>query len=137
MLKIKLNRKHLLILAVLLLFTGGIVFGSYLKRVSDYQQKVQNLSAEDFDLSSLKDGTYIGEYNADFIYAKVEVTVFGGSITKVSLLEHRNERGKSAEAIIDKVMKQQTLKVDAVAGATNSSKVILAAIEDALKKGRD
>lgn len=133
----KLKRKRILILAViLLLLTGGIALGIYLKRVGDYQQKVQNLSVTDFDLSALKDGTYIGEYNADFIYAKVQVTISKGVITEISILEHRNERGKAAEKIVDQVLKQQTLKVDAVAGATNSSKVLLAAMGDALNKGK-
>ena len=39
-------------------------------------------------------GVYIGEYDVNFIYAKVEVTVQNGEITNINILEHRNERGK-------------------------------------------
>ncbi len=40
-----------------------------------------------------------------------------------------------AEIITDKVIDTQSLQVDAISGATYSSKTILKAIENALKKG--
>ena len=50
----------------------------------------------------------------------------------IDLLEHRNEKGKPAEQIIDDILKRQQIDVDEVSGATNSSKVIKKAIENAI-----
>ena len=69
----------------------------------------------------------------DFIYAKVEVTVQNGEITNINILEHRHERGKTAEVIADSMVDEQKIDVDAISGATNSSTVIKKAVENALK----
>ena len=68
-----------------------------------------------------------------YIYAKVEVEIIEGKIVSLNLLEHRNERGKRAENIIDIVLSEQKIDVDAISGATNSSNVIKKAIENAIK----
>ncbi len=65
-----------------------------------------------------------GEYDVDFIYAKVEVTIQNGRITTIHILEHRQERGKAAEVIADKIVDEQKIEVDAISGATNSNTVI-------------
>ena len=69
-----------------------------------------------------------------YIYARVQVTVKSEKIEDISLLEHRTEKGRPAEVIVDKMVAEQTTKVDAVSGATNSSKVIMKAVENALEK---
>ena len=71
----------------------------------------------------------------NFIYAKVEVTVEDGEIVSINILEHRHERGKAAEKVIEKIIEEQKTDVDAVSGATNSSTVIKKAVENALKGG--
>ena len=71
----------------------------------------------------------------NFIYAKVEVTVQNGEITNINILEHRHERGKTAEAITNKIVDEQKIDVDAISGATNSSTVIKKAVENAIKSG--
>ena len=86
----------------------------------------------DGKISDIPDGVYIGEYDVNVIYAKVEVTVENGEITNIIILEHRNERGKPAEAVINKIVEDQKIDVDAVSGATNSSTVIKKAVENAL-----
>lgn len=83
----------------------------------------------------ISDGVYIGEYDVNFIYAKVEVTVQNGEITNINILEHRNERGKAADAITNKIVDEQKIDVDAISGATNSSTIIKKAVENALKSG--
>lgn len=55
-----------------------------------------------------------------------------GNIVSINLIEHRNEKGKTAEKILDNIVATQEIDVDAVSGATNSSNVIKKAIEDAL-----
>jgi len=63
----------------------------------------------------------------------VEVTVYGGRITEIKILEHKTERGQAAEAVIDQIISKQKVDVDAVSGATNSSMVLKKAVENALR----
>lgn len=104
----------------------------YLKSVSDYKQAVSDITFQNIDLTKISDGTYIGECNVNFIYAKVEVTVKQGSITNIEILEHKNDRGQAAEVVTDKIVTEQKIDVDAISGATNSSTVLKKAVEKAL-----
>lgn len=132
------NKKKFIIsvIAVVILIGVGILL-LYLKSVQNYRDKVVAINITDIDLSSIPEGTYIGEYDVDFIYAKVEVTIKDNTITDINLLEHKNGEGKPAERIIDDVINAQSLNVDTVSGATNSSKVIKKAIENALTQGNE
>lgn len=112
-----------------------IFLAVYLENVAAYKQAVRETTVGEINISDVSDGIYIGEYDVNFIYAKVEVTVQDGKITNIELLEHKNERGKPAEAILDKMIDAQEINVDAISGATNSSTVIKKAAENALKKG--
>ena len=112
-----------------------IFLAVYLRNVSAYKQAVRETTVDEINISDVSDGIYIGEYDVNFIYAKVEVTVQNGKITNIELLEHKNERGKPAEAILGKMIDAQEINVDAISGVTNSSTVIKKATEIALKKG--
>ena len=79
------------------------------------------------------DGVYVGEYDVDFIYVKVEVTIEDGEIAGIDLLEHKNGRGEPAEIVTDRIIEEQKIDVDGVSGATNSSIVIKKAVESALR----
>lgn len=129
----KLSRKRILSVTVILLFLIVLVFTAvYLKSVADYKKAVKETSFNDLDISNVPDGVYVGEYDVDFIYAKVEVTVQNGVITNIDILEHKNGRGKPAEVVARRIMEEQKIDVDAVSGATNSSVVIKKAVENAL-----
>lgn len=128
-------KKRIVFCMLLLLFLIALIGTAvYVKSVADYKRAVKETSLDDIDISRISDGTYIGEYDVNFIYAKVEVTVQNGRITDIVLLEHKNERGKSAEIITDRIIEQQKTDVDAVSGATNSSVVIKKAVENALRE---
>ena len=128
----KIFKKKILLSLILLLFLGGLVLGIlYLKDVADFKQAVEEITFEEINISDVSDGVYIGEYDVNFIYAKVEVTVENGEIKSVNILEHRQERGKAAESVTDKIVDEQKIDVDAIAGATNSSTVIKKAVENA------
>jgi uncharacterized protein with FMN-binding domain len=84
----------------------------------------------------LVDGVYEGSYSSFPNAAVVRVTIADDRIAKVELIEHRaSSRGKRAnDAIPKRIVEEQSTQVDAVSGATNSSRVIMNAAEDALKK---
>lgn len=132
----KLSRKRIFSFAAILLFLIVLIFTAiYLKSVADYKNAVRETTFTGLDISNIPDGVYVGEYDVDFIYAKVEVTVQNGAITNIDILEHKNGRGKSAEIVTDRILEEQKIDVDAVSGATNSSTVIKKAVENALTGG--
>ncbi len=104
----------------------------YLKKVAEYKRVVKETAFDEIDVANVSDGINIGEYDVNFIYAKVKVTVENGKIVSVNILEHRHERGKAAETVIEKIIEEQKIDVDAISGATNSSIVIKKAVENAL-----
>lgn len=107
-------------------------FINYLISVQRYKDTVSHITFGHTDASNVPDGSFVGECDAQFIYAKVEVTVQGGKIVNIALLEHKNERGKAAEGIEKDIIASQKINVDVIAGATNSSQVIKKAVDNAL-----
>lgn len=129
------RKKFLLSTAILLTLIGLIVTAVYLKRVADYKKAVRETTFGIIDISQIPDGAYVGVYDVDLVYVKVEVTVRDGAVTDIDILEHKNGRGRPAEIVADRIVGEQRIDVDAVAGATNSSTVIKKAVENALSKG--
>ncbi len=83
----------------------------------------------------VEDGTYngIGEgYNGEI---EVEVSVEGGEIVSVEILEHSESEGTADPAIDgvpEQIIEAQSYEVDTVSGATESSEGIMEAVENAL-----
>lgn len=90
-----------------------------------------------FDLSQIADGAYPGSCDNGLVKVGVEVQVQNHEITEVKLLEHDNGLGGAAEAITETVVQRQSVEIDAVSGATMSSKTILKAVEAALSEGQE
>lgn len=131
------NMKKVLFGAACVVIIIAIIVGiRYLNSVKNYQKAVKELKICSVDLTKISDGKYTGTCNVDFISVKVLVTVKDHKIENINLAEHKNGRGKSAEVITDRVVNSQSLQVDTVSGATNSSKVILKAIENALEPNK-
>ena len=132
----RISKKKIISVIILLFLLICLICGAvYLKNVADYKRAIGETTFDEIDIADVSDGIYIGEYDVNFIYAKVEVTVEDGEIVSINILEHRHERGKAAEKVIEKIIEEQKTDVDAVSGATNSSTVIKKAVENALKGG--
>ena len=128
------SRKKIVMILIMLFLLLASIFGTaYIDRVGEYKRSVKESTIEEVNISDIPDGVYIGEYDVNFIYAKVEVDVSGGKIIDVRILEHRQERGKAAETVANEIVDEQRIDVDTVSGATNSSIVIKKAVEVALK----
>lgn len=121
----------ILAILILCLFAGGF----YLKSIGDYKAKVDALTFDEIDLTKVEDGIYEGQCDTGVVRARVQVTVRDHRLERIELLEHENGRGTPAEAILDQMVQEQTTTVDAVSGATCSSKVIRKAVETALAAG--
>lgn len=121
----------IILAGILVVYFGTKGIQSYLD-LKKYQQQVDDIKIENVDLSRVPDGTYIGNAEVLWVAAEVKVIVKDHKIVNIDLIKHKNERGKNAEVIPEKVVEAQSLQVEAISGATNSSKVILKAIENAL-----
>jgi uncharacterized protein with FMN-binding domain len=87
------------------------------------------------DRSKLVDGIYEGSYMAFPNKALVKVEIKDRAVIGIEIVEHWAWRGKKSELIISKrIIRNQSTHVDAVSGATNSSRVIMNAVQKAIKK---
>lgn len=128
-----LNVKKLLLGAVCIVVLTVVIIGwKYLIAVQNYKKTFSDLKISNVDLSKVSDGKYVGSFDTVYVGAEVSVTIKDHKISDIILLNHKNERGKPAEVIPDMVLNSQSLQVDTISGATNSSKAILKAIENAL-----
>lgn len=84
------------------------------------------------DLADIADGAYAGGWDAGMVRTSVMVSMAGGRISRVEIVEHECGRGKPAEAIVEDIVKEQSLEIDTVSGATVSSKAILKSVDMAL-----
>ncbi len=115
-----------LFVLMILLIIGKVVLGNMVRRIRELPVAMP-------DLSVVSDGNYVGEYTAGPVHVKVEVVVRQHQITEIVIRQHDNGLGSAAESIVGDVIAAQSLNVDAVSGATVSSKCILKAVEDALR----
>ena len=129
----KQSKKMIQIVLVIIVLSSFFLV-KYLVDVKQYQTTVSNMTFSDIDIRGIPNGVYEGECNVGYISAKVSVSIKDGVITDLKLMEHKNEKGATAEKIIDDILDKQTVNVDAVSGATNSSKVIKKAVENALRR---
>ena len=126
----------IIIVVVILVFAIGSYFSvNYIVQLQEYRQRIADISISNVDLSKIPDGSYLGSYDAIMVAAEVRVDVSNHTITNITLLSHKTEKGKSAEVIVNEIKAKQSLEVDAISGATNSSEVILKAVQNALNSG--
>lgn len=83
----------------------------------------------------LTDGIYQGEFKHGLNKARVEATIRNQRIVKITILQHKAWKGKKVDTIIpERIIAGQSTRVDAVSGATNSSRVIMNAVQMAIEK---
>ncbi len=87
------------------------------------------------DILPYEDGTYTGSARGYGGEIRVSVTMKDGKITDVQILSASGETDSfftRAKGVIGQVLRRQTWEVDAVSGATYSSRGILGAVKNAL-----
>ena len=77
----------------------------------------------------------MGKEETPLLRVEVNVTVKDKRIVDIALLRHENGKGEKAEEMIPEMIKNNTSEVDIVSGTTLSSKVIRAAVRNALSQG--
>ena len=120
---------------------GGIAFAVF----EPGRREAASIVIEDVDFGRLKDGVYVGEYVGakDHLRdAKVQVTVKGGQLEKVDVtggaLAQKQQQeirgGQTLQSLFDRVIQKRSLQVDAISGATITTKTHLKALENALEQ---
>jgi uncharacterized protein with FMN-binding domain len=97
---------------------------------------VRAMPINHIDLAKVKDGTYLGDFTYGGFTYQVSVAVVSGQIRTIAVVKNRTTSpAKRAEEALKRVLEQQRNDVDAVSGATTTSKALLKAVENAINKG--
>ncbi len=129
---------------VILSIAGVITLGAVVLTAPG-RRELQNMVIDNVDFKKLCDGVYTGAYRGtkdSFRNVAVNVTVNSGAVSKIKVTEGaladkqttEIRNGLSLNDLFDEVIKSQSLQVDAISGATLTSKAHLKAVENALKQ---
>ena len=116
------------VFAIIILSFIGIILGKMKKQL-------EQIDTSTVDISQVADGIYMGESETELVKVAVNVTVKDGKIENIDILKHECGKGKPAERIIESIIQKNNVEVDAVSGATVSSRVIQDPVRTALRKG--
>lgn len=99
-------------------------------------RKTVQLKMGDADLAAIADGAYVGTYDCGRFSNSVEVQVADHKIVGVKVIKDQKGSTGAFQKIFDAVIAKQSPAVDAISGATATSKAYLKAIENALQGAR-
>lgn len=106
--------------------------------VLDEHKEARSVFIEKIDFGKIRQGVYIGEYSGGMYRwreNKVRITAENGRVLKIEKV-YASEKTE-VEELYNRVIENQSLQVDGIAGATLTSKAFLKGIENGLKKGID
>lgn len=115
----------------ILLLAGGAVAATLMEsaRLQTYRQ----MEIVHVEPAFIPDGVYRGVASDGSFTYKVEVSVRGKAIVRVTALSSRpSPYARYAEGVFTRVMNNQSPAVDGITRATTSSKMLLKAVENAL-----
>ncbi|MEA4971840.1 hypothetical protein SDC9_162849 [bioreactor metagenome] len=125
--------KKCILIAVWGVMLFAIGFGiSFYRGVGNKYDAVQDVPIKEISLENVEDGTYEGEYLFETLYAKVKIIVRSNEIKEITLEDFKTEKGDDAASIVDSITDSQSVKVDDISGATDSSRIIKLAVLNAL-----
>jgi uncharacterized protein with FMN-binding domain len=127
--------KRILYRAAVAVVIAAAVFAMSLNLLNMRLGQLSMLRIENVDLKSVDDGSYLGSYQVLPLMARVKVEIKDHRILNIEIVKHVTGQGKAAEAVVRSIIEKQRVDVDAVAGATYSSRIIEKAVERALTGG--
>lgn len=123
------NRKLAFYIVLPLVILGAAAAFMQSVRLNKYRQ----MPIKNTVLSGIKDGLHEGEAQVGNYTYKVRVYVENNKITKIEAADARKSSYVTyAEGVFAKIIKAQNANMDAVTGATTTSKAYMKAVEDAL-----
>lgn len=124
--KEKLKKVTLYLITAAATLCAGFIFAAFLLRP-------QPLQIGTVDLGKVADGSYIGVCQNKILFVVVRVEIRNHAIRGIEVIGHKASYRTQAEQIARAVCSEQSLKVDAISGATLTSDTVLKAIENALE----
>ena len=116
--------------SLLIVLTVITLFGCNTAEV----KAVRAMPINHVDLRLVKDGIYPGSFAYGGFTYEVVVTIANHGIKNVTITRNRNtSHAQAAEGVMTRILEQQKNDVDAVSGATTTSKALLKAVENALE----
>jgi len=135
--------RMMIIIPAALVTIVGLVLGGGILFTAGERREAKNLPIAVIDFKKVNDGTYIGEYEGGMYKwraNKVQVTVSSGSVTDIKTLGDKKagcgEKPELTGELFNRVIEAQSLQVDAVSGATLTSKAYLKSVENALTQAQ-
>ncbi len=127
--KKKIFKGFIIFLLVLAVFTVGLFSFILLGR-----GKTLNLDIGNVELDKISDGVYTGNYDGFRWSNSVKVTVKDHKITEIQVVKPQAfAKKENYDSLSSELIRNQSLEVDIVSGATADSKAFLKAVENALK----
>ena len=120
----------IVVVILIVILVASVMFSKRAKGMDEYVNKFKN---SEVALSEIENGLYTGAAEVGVVSVKVDVDVLDNEINNIKINKHFNGQGEPAEVIINDIIKNQSVKVDVISGATYSSIAILEAVGDALK----
>lgn len=129
-------KKVLIIVASVLgiLIIGGIIFFKITIKKMNEEIDREFANIPQIDVASIPDGVYSAQWGRFVVKADLDVVVSGGRIEKINMKKMESGKGYEGLETIDRIISGQKVNVDAVTGATYSSKVIMITTAKALKR---
>lgn len=123
----------IVLIVVVILVIGGAIGWMYLTKEHN---EAKNLPLNAVNFNKLSDGTFTGSYEGGMYKWReneVRVTVSSGKVSEIELLKDKwNQKPEYVEELFNRVIEEQSLQVDAISGATLTSKAYLQSVENAL-----
>ena len=95
--------------------------------------RVRQMDIQNVNASNIRNGEYIGSFSYGGFEYLVKTIVNGHKIIDIEILQNRDTRhAKRAEGVLSEILKEQTPDVDAISGATTTSKALMKAVENSL-----
>ncbi|WP_438493141.1 FMN-binding protein [Paenibacillus sp. IHBB 3054] len=128
------NKMLIAVIVLVVLVAGGA--GGALLFTAGERREAKNLPIRALDFKQIKNGKYVGEYEGGMYKwraNKVQVTVTSSKVTEIKVLEQAEKKpAEFTDELFGRVIREQSLQVDTISGATLTSKAFLKAIENAL-----
>jgi uncharacterized protein with FMN-binding domain len=126
---VKKGKKALLIVGIVIVALIGIMAGAAFPGMG----AVRRLTVNPVDLSKVADGSYSGSFRAGRFSYSVEVTVKDHRIEAVTSTGAKQAQDAVVQQIFSRIVEAQSVQVDAVSGASLTTKAVSKAVENALK----
>lgn len=126
--------KILAAILLILAISGAVIILVFQRRYHKMANiiRTEYAALSDVNLEKIPDGIYNGKFGEFLVAVDLDVEIKNHHIEKITIKKQNCGPGYEALETIDRIIKAQSPKVDAVSGATGSSMVIMIAVNRAL-----